>query len=70
MTCSLQSFVRSKSYEVGSCLTSAVLISACQSCTCVDVFQATQHLVQEELMMLRGQVIIGLDDLKDIKQMS
>lgn len=31
--------------------------------TCVDVFQATQHLIQKELMVLRGQIIVGLDDL-------
>lgn len=35
------------------------------SCTCVDIFQAPQHLVEEELMVLRGQVIIGLDDLQE-----
>ena len=33
------------------------------SVTCVDVLQAAQHLVQEELMVLRRQVIVGLDDL-------
>jgi len=30
----------------------------------VDVLQAPQHLVQEELVMLWGKVIIGLDDLQ------
>ena len=29
----------------------------------MDVFQATQHLVQEELVMLWCQIIIGFDDL-------
>ena len=32
--------------------------------TRVNVFQAPQHLVQEELMMLRCQVIICLDYLQ------
>ena len=32
--------------------------------TRVDIFQAPQHLVQEELMMLRCQVIICLDNLQ------
>ncbi len=31
--------------------------------TCMNVFQTAEHLVQEELMMLWRQVIIGLDDL-------
>lgn len=32
-------------------------------CTCVNVLQATQHLVEEELVMLWCQVIICLDHL-------
>ena len=32
--------------------------------TCMDVFEPTQHLIQEELMMFRCQVIICLDDLQ------
>jgi hypothetical protein len=31
--------------------------------TAVDVFQSAQHLVQEKLVVLRGEVIVGLDDL-------
>ena len=29
----------------------------------VDVLEAAQHLVEEELVVLRGQVVVGLDDL-------
>ena len=36
----------------------------CDRLTCVDIFQSTQHLIQEELMVLRCQVIICLDDLQ------
>ena len=31
----------------------------------VDVLEAAQHLVQEELVVLRGQVVVGLDDLAE-----
>lgn len=31
--------------------------------TCVNVLQATQHLVQKKLMMLWRQIIICFDDL-------
>ena len=31
--------------------------------TCVDVFEAAQHLVQEELVVLRRQVVVRFDDL-------
>lgn len=36
----------------------------CNRLTCMDVFQPTQHLIQEELMVFRCQVIICLDDLQ------
>ena len=36
---------------------------ACAALTGVNVLQTSQHLVQEELMMLRRQVIVSLDDL-------
>ena len=29
----------------------------------MDVLQATQHLVQEKLVVLGGEVVVGLDDL-------
>lgn len=31
--------------------------------TCVDVLQPSQHLVQEKLVVLWRQVVIGFDDL-------
>ena len=36
---------------------------ACAALTGVNVLQTSQHLVQEELMVLRRQVIVGLYDL-------
>ena len=54
---------------------SALLIGICTACigsllrvaapgTCVDVLQAAQHLVQEELVVLRRQVIVCLYHLR------
>lgn len=40
--------------------------SMCSVLTCVNVFQSPEHLVEEKLVVLRGQVVIGFDDLQAV----
>ncbi len=47
-----------------ACVVTQRSCNGCDRLTCMDVFQPTQHLIQEELMVFRCQVIICLDDLQ------
>ena len=37
-----------------------------QFATCMDVFEASQHLIQKELVVLRCQVIVCLNHLAQV----
>ncbi len=50
--------------SIETCVVTQHSCDGCDRLTCVYVFQSTQHLIQEELMVFRCQVIICLDDLQ------
>lgn len=64
LTSNIEGICNDMQDSIEACVVTQHSCNDCDRLTCMDVFQPTQHLIQEELMVFRCQIIICLDDLQ------